>query len=548
MSEVLTLEYNLTDLPSSQHRAGLAGLVLMVNWLQKEPEKKGVCTITNLDETSATLEIDQEGLQFLFDKTYAAAKEEFERDKKFKNKAKEDIPPIREVEREVTDKNGKTKTKTFYIYPQIIPHGAFLVDYDRSDNGIWIKLWRNMIWSILRGVPATRRPYNERADGEFTDDTDKVWQELNRPEDYTVELPSTYFIGAQASNAEDVPFKDRARFQFLLHFWSFAAQVYVPMTWNYDRKTKRESPKDAGYSLVIPDVSNLEVFCEELPFVLKSRQTEKFGYRPKASIIDVAAEGGLDLLSKINQRLATKVNRDIQDLVLGVDVVHLEKQGNNIRLWATNRIDPNPLIIDRYANAKAKYKNQLFRKRIILNILNEKEWFDGFDSLLSKTDSEQTIGSSFFRNDVRKAFEDAGVNITGGKNMVDETKESEPKKLEEIIYKLVRTYILSKVESKYQLSWKKVKGKPNEEKRYNEMRGKIAREAFLAVRSRTDEDFVEYFTSTLCSFYQFSLNGEGFDKVAQALYDKEERAKVRTFTMLALSANGYSPREIKETK
>ena len=547
MSETLTIEYNLAELPSSQHRAGLAGLVLMTQWLQKEPEKKGVCQITNLNETSATLGIDKEGLQFLFDKTYAAAAEEFETNKLFKNKAKEIVPPLREIEREETDKNGKTKMKTFYVYPQVIPHGAFLVDYDRSENKIWMKLWRNMIWSILRGVPATRRPYNERAEGEFTDDADKVWDELNRPADYTVELPSTYFIGAQASNAEDVGFKDRARFQFLLHFWSFVAQIYVPLVWNYDRKIKRESPQDVGYSLVIPDVANLEAFCEEMPFVLKDRQNDVFGYRPKDSVVDIAAEGGLDLLNKINQRLATKVNRNIEDLVLGIDVVHLEKQGNNIRLWATNRIDPNLLHIDRYANAKQKFKNQMFRKRVILNILNEKEWLYGFDSLLSKKDSEQTIGNSFFRNDVRKAFEDAGVIIksTGGNNMDDETTEAVPKKLEEIIYKLVRTYILSKVDSKYQLSWNKVKGTPEEEK-YNKMKGKIARESFLAVRSRTDEDFVEYFTSTLCSFHQFSLNGEGFDLIAQALYDEEDRAKVRTLTMLALSANGYSPRENKE--
>ena len=80
MSETLTLEYNLAELPSSQHRAGLAGLVLMVRWLKKEPDNKGICEITQIDETSATLEIDQEGLQFLFDKVYAASAEEIGRE------------------------------------------------------------------------------------------------------------------------------------------------------------------------------------------------------------------------------------------------------------------------------------------------------------------------------------------------------------------------------------------------------------------------------------------------------------------------------------
>ena len=182
MSKTLTLEYNLAELPSSQHRAGLAGLVLMVRWLKNEPDKKGVCEITQIDETSATLEIDQEGLQFLFDKVYAATKEEVGRDAKLKNKAKEEIPPLREEKRTVTDKDGKSKEKTFYIYPQVIPRGAFLVDYDKSEEGIWIKLWRNMIWSILRGVPATRRPYDESVRKvNFTEDAlIKVWQELNK--------------------------------------------------------------------------------------------------------------------------------------------------------------------------------------------------------------------------------------------------------------------------------------------------------------------------------------------------------------------------------
>jgi CRISPR-associated protein Cmx8 len=551
MAEPITLEYNLAELPSSQHRAGLAGLVLMVQWHNTNPDKKGVCDITHLSETGATLEIDQEGLQSLFDKVYAASKEEVGREAKLKNKAKEEIPPLREEIRTITDeKTGKTKEKTFYIYPQVIPRGAFLVDYDPTsdgDNGIWIKLWRNMIWSILRGVPATRRPYDERSEGGFTEDADKVWQELNRQSGYTVELPSTYFIGAQASNAEDVPFKDRARFQFLLHFWSFVAQIYVPMTWNFDRKTNRESPKDTGFALVIPDVANLEVFCVELPQVLQQREVELFGYRPKESIVDVAAEGALELMDRINQRLATRINYQISDLLLGVDVVHLEKQGNNIRLWGNSRIDPNREMIDEYSRVKTRFSNTLFRRQRKLNVLNEnKAWFDGFNALLSKTDSDQTIGSPFFRSDVRKAFEDVGVNIKsrGGNQMEAETKETVPKTLERVIYQLVRTYIYSKLEGKYQLTWNSVKSNPAEERKYNEMKGKIAREAFLAIRSRTDADFTEYFASTLCSYYQFSLSGDGFDLIAKALQDENE--KVRTLTMLALSANGSSPRDNQE--
>jgi len=36
--DVLMLDYQLAELPSSQHRVGLAGLVLIIRWLERQPE------------------------------------------------------------------------------------------------------------------------------------------------------------------------------------------------------------------------------------------------------------------------------------------------------------------------------------------------------------------------------------------------------------------------------------------------------------------------------------------------------------------------------
>lgn len=546
MSDALDLEYNLAELPSSQHRAGLAGLVLMVRWLERDKSRKGVCEIVRGDEHGATLRIDQTGLQELFDETYAASKEEQERDAVLKNRNKEVIPPLREEKKTVTDpKTGKSKEKTIFVYPVVIPRGAFLVAYDPSaqdGTGVWIKLWRDMIWGILRGVPATRRPFNERSEGKFTEDADKVWQDLHRPADYTVDLPSNYFIGAQASNAENVPFKDRARFQFLLHFWTFVAQVYVPATVAYDSKTKQTKSKFIGYALAIPDVANLEAFCDELPSVLQNnRGIEMAGYRPRDSVIDLAAEGALDLMNKLNQRLAVEAGKQsVSDLLLGVDVVHLEKQGNNIRLWGTARVDPTQSMIDEYARVKSLFRYALFRRQRLLNMLSEREWFGGFGSLLSTTDSEQTIGSRFFRADVRTAFKDSMQSNQSTKGEQDEV-DTEASKLpanqssvENLIYQLTGTYITTKLRSKHQLEWKGVQGSSREAE-YGEKKTKIAKDAFLSVRSRTGDDFIEYFVSTLCSFPQF-LNEEGYATLAQALHTDTD--KVRALTLLALSARG----------
>jgi len=548
MSADLELEYALAELPSAQHRAGLAGLVLMTRWLERQPKRNGLCEITRLDVNGATIRIDQTGLRELFDQCYAASAEEqaweSKQTKKRKDGSKEEIPPIREELRTVVSpKTGKSKQKTVYIYPGVVPSGAFLSSYDPTANGhdgAWIKLWRDMIWGIMRGVPATREPFKKRALGSYTDDADDVWKELQRPPDYAVELPSTYYIGAQAANAENVPFKDRARFQFLLHFWPFVAQVYVPARLVYDKKTKQEKTEFAGYALTIPDVANLGDFCEELPSVLKStRGTEMFGYRPRESVIDVAAEGALDLMNKLNQRLATAAgNQSVSDLLLGVEVVHLEKQGNNIRLWSTARIDPIQSMIDEYARVKARFHHHLFRKQRLLNVLNEQSWFSGFESLMCTTASEEIIESRFFRADARAGFEDAKQNshlMKGETEVVDKPEPSDQSSVEELIYQLVGTYITAKLNSKYQLKWSGVKGVSAKEADYGDKKAKIAKDAFLSVRSRTGSDFVDYFASTLCSFPQF-LNEEGYATLAQELYNDAD--KVRTLTLLALSARG----------
>src|SRR5439155_235910 len=114
----------------------------------------------------ATLRINQEGLVALFNEVYAASKEEVEEAKPRKVKGSDEIiPPLRESVKQVA-KRGKSESKVYYVYPAYVPKGAFLVDLDptaNGDKGDWIKLWRDVIWRIFRGVPATRKPFEDRA-------------------------------------------------------------------------------------------------------------------------------------------------------------------------------------------------------------------------------------------------------------------------------------------------------------------------------------------------------------------------------------------------
>jgi CRISPR-associated protein Cmx8 len=397
-----------------------------------------------------------------------------------------------------------------------------------------------VIWNIFRGVPATRKPFEDRANGKQTKDVAAMWTDLIRPSDHPVELPSTYFIGAQAVNAENVPFKDRVRFQFLLHFWPYVAQVYVPAVINNEG-----SREFVGYALAIPDVANLELFCEELPAVLRTRGVEPSGYRPRESVVDLAVESALDMLRRLRERLVLHTgSQTTNGLVLGVDVVHVDKQGNNIKTLGVVRIDPELRMIDDYIRIKGNLWDPQFRKRRLLNLVNGRAWSAGFDGILCSLPYEQIIGNKAFRHDARETFyqevelvkEEEKANMSDNTLVnadVNSSDETVDLSCESLVYRVVGIYLQRKLKSKYQLEWSGVKDNPSRRIEYEEMKEKIAREAFLAVRSRSGMDFADYFASTLCSVSQ-PLSEKQYVKLAQAIYEDTE--KVRTLTMLALSA------------
>lgn len=544
--DLLELNYQLAELPSSQHRAGLAGLVLMVDWVKRQPNKQGICEISRLDARGATLKINEQGLKELFDEVYAASREERERSQPMKNNRTKDVVPyLREEKRQTLDAKGKPKEKTVYIYPATIPKGALLLKNDPSadgQNGAWIKLWRDVIWKIFRGVPATRQPFDDRANGKATTDGADTWRELIQPLHYVVQLPSTYFIGAQANNAENVPFKDRARFQFLLHFWPYAAQIYVPAVIN--NEGDREF---IGYALAIPDVADLELFCEELPPLLRGRGKEMAGYRPRDCVVDLAVESALDTLRRLRDRLRVRQGEAAtHDLLLGVDVVHVDKQGNNIRLLGVTRLDPEAEMIDQYARFRDSLWNPLFRRQRLLNLVNRRHWHAGFDGLMTKLPYEQTIGNSYFRRDARESFPNEVKTMNEqNKGIAEENGANDPNLPEgvnnqELIYRAVANYLRYKLDSKYKKVWKNVQGNPKAESEYREMKAKLAREAFLAIRSRTGQDFIEYFVSTLCSVSQ-SMNEQRFVALTRALVNDTDN--IRTLTMLALAAQTPNPQQ-----
>lgn len=528
---ILKIHWSLHELPSSQHRAGLAGLALCVGFLKRKSARKGICEIESMDENALILVVDRSGMQSLFDDVYDASLEEQERDKKLQKKksdgTKVDIEPkYPPSERVVVDPTTKKeKKRNVFIYDQVIPRGALVEDWDAGHDGkkLWLKLWRDMVWTTLRGVPATREPFDARAEGRTIEDGADAWDELATKPNSTVDLPSTYALGAQAKSAENVAFQDVARLRFLLHFWPFVAAIYVPAL------LKRDLSRDfVGYALAIPDVAVLVDFVVAWEKVARGRGSEPSGYRPRDAVIDLAAEAGLDVVRRSNELIVTKQGASPTRCCLSaVDVFHVEKEGNNVRLRGIGRVVPQRKQDDEYARVRgAAYWSPLFRRQRVSNVLDGKPWWWGFARLCSTTPAEMTIRHKSFQHDCRAAFTEIEM-----KQDVAETEQT----LEHLIFRRVQAYVLGKTERKYELSWAKAKGNPSHEKEYGEKKEKVAREAFLAVRSRTGADFVAYFTSTICSVPQH-VTEEKYLEIARALMDPKEVERVRSLTLLALSA------------
>jgi CRISPR-associated protein Cmx8 len=527
-STVLRIRWTLGELSSSQHKAGLAGLALCVSFLDRKSDRKGVCKIEDLDDAGLTLAVDRVGMRELFDDVYAASLDEQESAKmrqKGNGEKKADVPPKRIEERIVVDpKTKKEKTKTIYIYDQVVPGGALIEDLDAGVDGkkLWLKLWRDLVWSTLRAVPATREPYEARAEKRECNDGNEAWDALVLNPNRGVELPSTYAIGAQAKSAEDVAFKDVERYRFLLHFWPLATPIYVPAI--VDREGTREF---SGFALAFPDISILDAFVEDWPKVLRGRGSEASGYRPRDAVIDVAGESALDMFQRVHEIVGeNQASAKTGAWLTAVDVFHLEREGNNVRLRGISRVDPERKMVNEYARTRGTYWSPIFRRQRICNILDQKPWWWGFARLCSTTPEGTTIKHGHFQHDCRLAMTEVEM-----KQNIPDSEQT----LEHLIYRRVQAYVLGKTERKFQLSWSNAKGNPAKEKEYGEKKEKVGREAFLAIRSRTGADFVAYFTSTICSVPHHASE-EKYLEVARALMDPAEVERVRSLTLLALSA------------
>jgi CRISPR-associated protein Cmx8 len=193
-------------------------------------------------------------------------------------------------------------------------------------------------------------------------------------------------------------------------------------------------------------------------------------------------------------------------------------------------------MLDEYAEIKSALFDPMFRRQRLLNLIQNKPWYAGFDRLLSLLKIEHGLLSKEFQHDVRISFKsDTQLDKGGHDNMAVSTEEIESKKstCEELILRIIENYMRRKLKEKYGLDWETAQKSDQQKATYREKKETTAKDCFYAIRSRTGDDFINYFASTLCSVPQW-MNQESFLVLTRALYEDTER--MRTLTMLALAA------------
>ena len=568
--ESIAIAYDLFDLPTAQHKAGLAGMILQIRSMSERklpPEQ--IPVIEQLAPTSAVIRFSESSLQRMFDDLYDAAVVEVAVKTKWGTEK-----PIRVEEAEEEDPDThKVRTIKRFVYEVVQPCGHFLMQHFPDADGLWLKLWRDMLWNIPRGRPTTRRPYQQRANRELCSEGAEAWRELSafqkavaRKEVRTCEVASALLLGAQALNAESVPFRGRTDQTLVLHFWPLVAMIFVPQVLDGDGTSEF-----VGYTLAIPEVADLTEFCRLYPRVLSQLSADARGYRPAGAVIDIPQQAGLEFLENLARLSESAAGRkETTQAVASVEYMHMVKAGNNVKSVAAGRIAPNPRLLDEYleclCGSRPRFRNPLFRAGLMRWMLDEAEsagrstWYRHMARMMAERPwpffvrCDKTPKSvPWFAADAKNQFQDRvkeyqdeweASPMTDVQPPAVATGKPQPP-LEVLVYRLVQNFVRKKTKDKCDLEWddfkdkKSVDPKTNKERvevpaAYAEAKERVVSDAFLAMRSRREKDFVEYFTASICSVRRF-LSEDDFCVVAKALLEQPE--DVKTLTLLALSAN-----------
>ncbi len=398
-------------------------------------------------------------------------------------------------------------------------------------------------------------------------------------------------IGAQAVNAEAVPFSGRVDHNLLLHFWQIVVLTFVPQEVNKkDAKVERK-----GYVLTIPDVADLLKFRRAFPEILGSLTAKDPKRTPNAARIDLPAQANLEVLRKLKggessvplkkraeravrgdtgkgafrgsvQALATgkALREDWSASVRAIESYHMLKLGNNVKMLSFARVSDRPGLVDDYERIESTFRNPLFRATLMQALIRDEPWHTGMIELFAEYPSPFFIEGDDTPKYLPRFGRDAKDQLLASYQDIHDMKlnemneEDRLKHLGVIAQRLVKKYVDGRAEAK---TGKKVKDFPKRPIKDREVRDypedfreaqqRVCSDAFLAMRSRHDQDFVEFFAGSICSVAQF-LPPDDFQFLIQTLMTKPDPnpvgqkglswEDVKAVAMIAVSACSFQVR------
>ena len=618
--ESIALTFDLHDLPTAQHRAGLAGLMLQIKSMgpsanRRDPKLIPIIDKASLTASRVTITFTRDSMQGVFDDLYAAKPADLKlpspKVKKDKQKNNTQIPwDAIEV---IIDSKGNEQKRYVYKSGAVIPQSPCLTSHlDRDASQGWLNLWRRMLWSIPRGGKKTRAPFNDRACGQPCGEGVKAWSQLvdhQRKETLsrfaTATISGALMLGVQAKNAELVPFEGRVDHNLLLHFWQLVVMTFTPMLVN--RKEKKI--EQVGYVLAIPDVANLIEFERDFPRILAALPDSATGRTPTQARLDLPEQAGLEVLrylkgdaearqpadaepstarprksarpSPTSTDLAAR-SRAVRDLaaaqasrgldtslsVRAVETYHMLKQGNNVKLLSFSRLAGRDGLVEEYEKVHRLFRNPLFRAARMRSLIRDESWHLSMAELFGQypwsffipTEDSPRYFAKFGR-DARehlRSFEEDKPDVP----ISDMTDEEKIKYLSLLLRRLMTRYVDGRAASKLGLKIDKIPKKivdgksrlaPTDPDRFREAQQRVCSDAYLAMRSKHDQDFVEFFAGSVCSVGQY-LALEDYQFLTTILLTNPDRSNpvgpkrlcwedVKTIAMFAVSAHAFNVRD-----